>query len=97
MRRRTRSPYWLFPVRKPRLDKRHIRQLLRNRGDVNHVVGERDQIGIVLDQQNAVPLVTQANKELAKLVYITSMQTGTWFIKDIGNVSKATAEMTESS
>ena len=57
--------------------------------DIDHVVGNLDHLGIVLDHQDGVSLVTQLLKQLVQPVDVPGMKPDTRLVENVHHVDQA--------
>jgi hypothetical protein len=65
----------------------------RPRAKVDHVVGDLDDLGLVLDDQDRVALVAQPEQQVVHPLDVVGVQPDRWFVEDVGDVGQAGTEV----
>ena len=60
---------------------------------VDHVVGDRDHLGFVLDDEHGVALVAQLEQQLIHALNVVRVQADRGLVEHVGRVSDGGAEM----
>jgi len=65
----------------------------RTRAEVDDVIGDLDDLGLVLHDENRVALVAQTPKQSVHPLDVMRMQTGCGFVEDVGDVGQTRAHV----
>ncbi|MEJ7771319.1 MAG: hypothetical protein WKF51_05420 [Geodermatophilaceae bacterium] len=60
---------------------------------VDDPVGDLDDLGLVLHDEDGVALVSQAKQQVIHVLYVMRVQTDRGFVEDVGEVGQAGAEV----
>ena len=67
----------------------------RARTEVDHVIGDRDHLGLVLDDEHGVALVAQAQQQFVHALDVVRVQPDRRLVEDVGDVGEAGAEVAD--
>jgi len=65
----------------------------RRRAHVDHVVGDGDHVGVVLDDEHRVALVAQRPQQVGEPADVVRMQPGGRLVEDVGHAAQAAPEV----
>ncbi len=61
--------------------------------DINHVIGDFDDVGIMFNHNDTVTFITQLLQEFIQAVYVARVHSDAGFVKDIQDIHKAAAQV----
>ena len=65
------------------------------RAEVDHVVGDRDHLGLVLDDEHGVALVAQLEQQVVHPLDVVRVQADRRLVEDVGDVGQRRAEVAD--
>jgi hypothetical protein len=63
------------------------------RANIDHVIGHLNHVGVMLDHQDGIALVTQLLQQLIQAVDIARVHPDAGFVKDVQDIHQAAAQM----
>ena len=71
------------------------RHATRRRAHVDHVVGDADDLRVVLDDEDGVALVAQPLEEVVHLLYVVRVEADGRLVEDVGHIGQRRAEVAD--